>query len=314
MKINELGGEFALIDRISRVPRSHSIIKGIGDDCAVIRITDDLYHLYTVDMLVEEDHFSMRYFSPYDVGYKAMVSNVSDIASCGGKVLYALVSFSITDSITVEWIDEFYRGMNEVCDRYSFDIIGGDTTHGKAFTISITLVGEVSSADLRLRSMAKPGDLIAVNAPVGGSTAGLRLFLSDISGYHDVKKYHLHPECGMDDLPDILPIAHAMTDVSDGIASEVRNIAAQSGTGACLYRNAIPLSKGITESARSLGDDPLDYALFGGEDFALVYTISPSDKSKAKGTIIGEITDTSGIFLDGIKLTRLGYDHFGKTS
>jgi thiamine-monophosphate kinase len=105
-----------------------------------------------------------------------------------------------------------------------------------------------------------------------------------------------------------------MTDVSDGIASEVRNIAAQSGTGACLYRNDIPLSKGITESARSLGDDPLDYALFGGEDFALVYTISPSDKAKAKGTIIGEITDSPGVFLDGIELTRFGYDHFGRTS
>ena len=312
MKIIEIGGEFALIDRIARNPRSSNVVKGIGDDCAVIRISDQLYHLYTIDMLVEDDHFSMKYFSPYDVGYKAMMSNVSDIASCGGRVLYALISFSVIDSITVEWMDEFYKGLYEVCDKYGFDIIGGDTTHGTKFTISITLIGEVSKDDLRLRSMAEPGDLIVVSAPVGGSTAGLRLFLSGRAGFNDVKRYHIHPECGMDDLPLILPISHAMTDVSDGIASEVRNIAQQSGKGAMIRKMDIPLSPGIIESARSLGDDPYDYALFGGEDFALVYTCPPSSASRIKGYIIGEITSTAGIYLDGEQLTHFGYDHFNK--
>lgn len=314
MKISEIGGEFALIDRIARNPRSSNVVKGIGDDCAVIRISDQLYHLYTIDMLVEDDHFSMKYFTPYDVGYKAMMSNVSDIAACGGRVLYALISFSVTDSISVEWMDEFYKGMHVVCDRYGFDIIGGDTTHGTKFTISITLVGEVRKNDLRLRSMAETGDLIVVSAPVGGSTAGLRLFLSGRTGFDDIKRYHIHPECGMDDLPLILPISHAMTDVSDGIASEVRNIAQQSEKGALIRKMDIPLSPGIIESARSLGDDPYDYALFGGEDFALVYTCPPSSASGIKGFIIGEITSTEGIYLDGEQLTHFGYDHFNKTS
>lgn len=314
MKISEIGGEFALIDRIARNPRSSNVVKGIGDDCAVIRISDQLYHLYTIDMLVEDDHFSMKYFTPYDVGYKAMMSNVSDIAACGGRVLYALISFSVTDSISVEWMDEFYKGMHVVCDRYGFDIIGGDTTHGTKFTISITLVGEVRKNDLRLRSMAETGDLIVVSAPVGGSTAGLRLFLSGRTGFDDIKRYHIHPECGMDDLPLILPISHAMTDVSDGIASEVRNISQQSRKGALIRKKDIPLSPGIIESARSLGDDPYDYALFGGEDFALVYTCPPSSASGIKGFIIGEITSTEGIYLDGEQLTHFGYDHFNKTS
>jgi thiamine-monophosphate kinase len=314
MKISELGGEFALIDRIARIPRGGNVVKGIGDDCAVIRISDSLYHLYTIDMLVEGDHFSMEYFSPYDVGYKAMISNVSDIASCGGKVLYALISFSITDSIDVGWIDEFYRGVYEVCDRFSFDLIGGDTTHGKIFTISITLVGEVTPPDLRLRSMAKPGDLIALSAPIGGSTAGLRLFLKGSSGFENVKQYHLHPQCGMDQLVPILPISKAMTDVSDGLASEVRNICRESNVGAHIVSSSVPLSPGIRESAHLLGDNPLDYALFGGEDFALVYTVSPENADLVSGAIVGEIVSGSGVFLDGRELVRFGYDHFGGAS
>jgi thiamine-monophosphate kinase len=311
MTIKELGGEFALIERIARTQRNQSIVKSIGDDCAVVSIGSGKNHLYTVDMLVEDDHFSRRYFSPYDIGYKAMTSNVSDIASCGGKVLYALISFSINDSIDIPFLDEFYRGIYDVCDRFSFDLIGGDTTHGKNFTISITLVGEVSDENLRLRSMAKPGDLIVTSAPLGGSTAGLRLFLKNIEGFESVKHFHLYPQCGMDDLAKILPIAKAMTDVSDGLASEVRNIARQSGTGAELFTQQIPLSKGIEESAKILGDNPYDYALYGGEDFALVYTVAPENADRITGRVVGKIIEGDDILLDGKKIARFGYDHFG---
>jgi thiamine-monophosphate kinase len=310
MSIKELGGEFSMIERITRTPRNKDVVVGIGDDCAVIDIGGGKYQLYTVDMLVEDDHFSRRYFTPYDIGYKAMISNVSDIASCGGKVLYGLISFSLNSSIDVPFIDEFYRGIHEVCDRYGFDIIGGDTTHGDKLTVSITLVGETTKENLRLRSMAKPGDLIVTSGRLGGSTAGLRLFLKNIPGYDDIKKAHLHPECGMDDLPLILPIARAMTDVSDGLASEVRNIAKRSGCGAEIFSDKIPLSDGIFECARKLGDNPYDYALYGGEDFALVYTIDPKDAAKITGTIVGTITEGTDVLLDWKKLERFGFDHF----
>jgi thiamine-monophosphate kinase len=310
MTIKELGGEFSMIERIMKNPRNASVIKSIGDDCAVIDIGNNVYHLYTVDMLVEDDHFSRRYFSPYDIGYKAMVSNVSDIASCGGKVLYGLISFSLNNSIDVPFIDEFYRGIYDVCNEFSFDLVGGDTTHGKNLTISITLIGEVTKSDLRLRSMAKPGDLIVTSAPLGGSTAGLRLFLKNIEGFDSVKQIHLHPKCGMNILNKILPIAHAMTDVSDGLASEVRNIARQSNTGAEIFKDAIPLSEGIRESAAILGDDPYEYALYGGEDFALIYTVSPDTQKDIQGTVVGKITDGNQLLLDGKPLEKFGYDHF----
>jgi thiamine-monophosphate kinase len=310
MTIKELGGEFSMIERITRAPKNKDVTLGIGDDCAVIDIGNGKYHLYTVDMLVEDDHFSRKYFTPYDIGFKAMMSNISDIASCGGKVLYGLISFSLSDNIDVPFIDEFYRGIFECCDRFNFDLIGGDTTHGKNLTISITLIGETTKENLRLRSMAKPGDLIVTSAPLGGSTAGLRLFMKNIPGFDDVKRYHLHPECGMDLLPKILPIAHAMTDVSDGLASEVRNIARQSHCGAEIFSDKIPIAPGVFEAARKLGDNPYEYALYGGEDFSLVYTIDPKDCYNSEGTVVGTITQGTDVLLDWKKLERFGYDHF----
>jgi thiamine-monophosphate kinase len=307
VNIKELGGEFALIDRISRTPKNSAIVRGIGDDCAAERVGDRI-RLYTVDMLVENDHFSLDYFTPYQIGWKAMLSNVSDIAACGGKVLYALVSIVLTDKIDVAFMDGFYKGIYDAAEKWGFDIIGGDTTHGALMSVSITLVGETTPENVRYRNTAKPGDLVAVSAPLGGSTAGLRLYLKKIPGFESVKKYHTNPVCGMDDLPQILPVSRAMSDVSDGLASEARNIARESGLSIHLDKKAIPLSVGIAESAALLGEDPYDYALFGGEDFALVYTLSKG--SIPFGTIVGEVKEGEGVFLDGSKLSRFGYDHF----
>jgi thiamine-monophosphate kinase len=311
MDLRELGGEFALIDRIARKPKSDRIAVGIGDDSAAVRIDGDRMHLYTTDMLVEGDHFSRAYFTPYDIGIKAMESNVSDVAAMGGRVLYGLVSIALKDDVTVAFIDECYRGLYDVADRYGFEIIGGDTTHADAMVISIMLVGEVNAADLRLRSMARPGQIIVVSGKLGGSTAGLQLFRHGVEGHADVKRYHTAPRCSMDQLDEILPIAEAMEDVSDGLASEVRNICRESGVGALLYRDRIPLCDGIRETASMLGDDPIDYALYGGEDFKLVYTVLPKHRDRIVGHVVGEIVEGDDVLLDGEKLTRFGYNHFG---
>ncbi|MFH1131718.1 MAG: thiamine-phosphate kinase [Pseudomonadota bacterium] len=310
MNLKELGGEIAFIQRISREPSAREIKIGIGDDCAVVEIDPSRLHLYTTDMLIDGDHFSTAYFEPYDIGAKAMESNVSDIAAMGGKVLYALVSLSIPEQITVSFLDECYRGMYDVAARYSFDIVGGDTTHGKTLVINVTLVGETTPTLLKLRSAAEPGDLIAVSGPLGGSTAGLRLFQKAIKGYSEIKRYHTSPKCSMNQLNEIICVAKAMEDVSDGLASEVRNICKNSGVGAQLFKEKIPLCTGIRETAALLGDDPFDYALFGGEDFKLVYTLSPANKGKVVGTVVGEITDGANVFLDDKKLVHFGYDHF----
>ena len=310
MKIKELGGEFAFIERIKKKPKNKDVMIGVGDDCAVVKIDEKRYHLYTTDMLVEGDHFSRSYFTPYEIGVKAMESNISDIAAMGGKTVYGFISLALPSDIDVAFLDEFYRGIYEKTDFYNFDLIGGDTTHGEKMVINITLVGETDKEKLKLRSTAKRGELIVVSRPIGGSTAGLRLLLKNIDGFENVKKYHKLPESEMKNLEKILPFANAMEDISDGLASEIRNICKKSGTGAIIYKSKIPLSDGIKESAKLLGEDPYDYALFGGEDFKLVYTTAPENRDRVFGTIVGEITEGNEIYLDNKKLEKFGYDHF----
>ncbi|HMA68939.1 MAG TPA: thiamine-phosphate kinase [Candidatus Mcinerneyibacterium sp.] len=310
MNIKELGGEFQFINRIKKKSKNRNVIVDIGDDCAVTEYNDDSYHLYTTDMLVEGDHFSLDYFSPYQIGIKVMESNASDIAAMGGKPVYSLISLSLKEDTTVEFIDGVYNGINEICERYNFDLIGGDTTHGDKIVISLTLIGQVDKNKLKLRSAAEIGDLIVVSGPLGGSTAGLKLFLNTIDGFDEIKKYHTNPISEIKNLPKILPVAKAMEDVSDGLASEIRNICKMSKVGAKIFREKIPLNKGIKKSSSLLDDDPYDYALFGGEDFKLVYTVNKNDRHKIYGTVVGEIIKGEKILLDGKELKNYGYDHF----
>ena len=310
MKISELGGEFAFIERIKRKSKNSDVIVDIGDDCAVVRKDEKNCFLYTTDMLIEGDHFSLDYFKGEEIGIKAMESNVSDIAAMGGKVLYGFISLALKSNTTVDLVDSLYKGIYEISDRYNFEIIGGDTTHSEKMVVSITLIGEVERRNLKLRSYAEEGDLIVSSGPLGGSTAGLRLFLKGIKGYNNVKKYHTNPKSQMENIDKIIPIAKAMEDVSDGLASEVRNICKMSQTGAIIYKDKIPLSKGIRKAAEFLGDDPYDYALFGGEDFQLVYTVSSENKNKIFGKVVGEIIKGKKIYLDNEQLIDFGYDHF----
>lgn len=311
MKIKELGGEFAFIDRIKKNPKNKQIIKGIGDDCAVVKVNKEICHLYTTDMLIEGDHFSLKYFEPYQIGVKAMESNVSDIAAMGGSVLYGFISLALKSESTVEMMDGFYKGVYNTSEKYSFDVIGGDTTHSSKMIINITLVGKAEQRNIKYRSNAEVGDLIVASGPLGGSTAGLRLFLNNIKGYEEVKRYHTNPKSQMDNLSKIIPVAKAMEDVSDGLASEIRNICNESGVGANIYKEKIILSEGIKKSANFLDEDPYDYALYGGEDFQLIYTVNPEDKDKIFGYVVGEIINEKKIYLDGDEITSFGYDHFG---
>ncbi len=308
--LSELGGEFAFIKRIARPTRSAAVEVGIGDDCAVVRLSENLLHLYTTDMLVEGTHFSRSYFTPEEIGVKAMESNVSDVAAMGGQPLYALISLALPRGVSGSFLERFYHGLYEVVDRYGFDLLGGDTTRGEGLVVNVTLIGATTPENLRLRSMAEPGDLIVTSGPLGGSAAGLRLLQAGIMGHDQVKQYHTRPRCALDRAAQIIPLAKAMEDVSDGLASEVRNICDASGVGARLDPGAIALREGIETSAALLGDDPLEYALYGGEDYELVYTVDPARRDQVVGSIVGEITAERELFLGQDRLRKFGYDHF----
>jgi len=319
MKIPEIGGEFAFIKRVTGVSyRDPAIVRGVGDDCAVLEYTSDKYLLVTVDMMVENSHFSLDWYTPYQVGMKLMEVNVSDIISMGGTPRWAFISLALTRDTEVEFMDEFYRGLYDSAKKHGVALIGGDTTHGRELALNLALIGDVDKDRVRLRSQAEPGDLICVTGTLGKSEAGLRLLLAGrrdgyLAGYLEPKS-RLESEGKA-----IARYARAMIDVSDGLGSEVGHICEESGTGARVDWEKIPLSGETVDAARAVGGDPRVYALYGGEDFELVFTIHPDKLEALKNdftgfTVVGEILPKeAGIFIsrEGEKLDlKGGYDHF----
>jgi thiamine-monophosphate kinase len=313
MLIKDSGGEFSLIQKIKRKAVNTSVITGIGDDCAVFK-TSGTEQIITKDILVEGDHFSNAYFTPYQIGLKAAHSNLSDIASMGGKPLYALIGLVLTSKTTVSWVKEFYKGFYSTCSKYSYDVIGGDTTHGKIHMISVTLVGEKHLHPLRYRHGAQAGDIIRTTGPLGASFAGYLLFKKGIKNHPYPKKKHTNPTCRLDISDSIAEYATSMQDISDGLASEVKHITKASNTGAVLFKENIPVKKQTFAAAESLKKDAYDFALYGGEDFELVYTINPKYEHKVPGITVGEITKEKKVYLKDndtlAEITKSGYDHF----
>lgn len=319
MKIPEIGGEFAFIKRVTGVSyRDPAIVRGVGDDCAVLEYTSDKYLLVTVDMMVENSHFSLDWYTPYQVGMKLMEVNVSDIISMGGTPRWAFISLALTRDTEVEFMDEFYRGLYDSAKKHGVALIGGDTTHGRELALNLALIGDVDKDRVRLRSQAEPGDLICVTGTLGKSEAGLRLLLAGRrDGY---LAGHLEPKSRLEsEGKAIARHARAMIDVSDGLGSEVGHICEESGTGARVDWEKIPLSGETVEAARAVGGDPRVYALYGGEDFELVFTIHPDKLEALKNdyagfTVVGEILPKeAGIFIsrEGEKIDlKSGYDHF----
>jgi len=316
--IRRLGGEFALINAIAKVtgkPKNKRVVVGIGDDAAVLAYDKKHYMLLTVDMLVEGDHFSQKWSTPEQIGMKAMEVNVSDIAAMGGLPEYALISISLPEDVPVESVIRVYKGMNTVARKYNFDIIGGNTTHGKNLIIDIIIAGFVEKDRLCLRSGAKIGDLVCVTGDLGKSAAGLETLKA---GFKGNVKPHLEPKCRLKEARMISLHANAMIDVSDGLASEVGHICERSNVGAEVFKEKIPISKNTLSLAKKVGKDPYDLALHGGEDFELVFTIPEEKLENIKIacpiTIVGRIVDKKrGIYLVD-KGRRMppgsGYDHF----
>ena len=321
MKVSDIGGEFELIKRICKKTKlfSNDILIGIGDDTAVLRHSKNKYLLFTTDMLVEEDHFSLKYSTAEQIGMKSVEVNVSDIAAMGGLPKHALISIALPKNIEVEFVDDLYRGFNKAGKKYRIDIVGGDITHSKQIVIDVAMIGFVEKKNLCLRSDAKVNDLVCVSGNLGKSTAGLGLLLKNKKGKSI--KAHLGPKARLDYSRKIAKYVNAMEDVSDGLAQEIRNICDASKVGAVIYKEKIPISKTTIHDAKKINKNAHDFALYGGEDFELVFTINKNKLSKLKKKIKNKIYVLGGILnknkglylLDKGKKIKLkkGYDHFG---
>jgi len=250
-------GEFGLIDRIKKLIKTDaSVIKGTGDDCAVIKFSKDKYMLFTCDMLVEGVDFTGKE-SPYLVGRKAIAVSISDIAACAGLPRYCLVSLGVPKNSSVEFIDKLIKGMSRLARKYGINIVGGDISRSRQLTIDVSMLGIVEKKNLILRSGAKIGDIIFVTGKLGGSILGKHLrFIPRLKEARSlVKNFRVN----------------SMIDISDGLTQDLGHILEESSTGAIIYEDLIPISK----QARNLND-----ALYWGEDFELLFTLSAFEAKK----------------------------------
>lgn len=324
-------GEFGLIDLIKQdtINDPGTVITGIGDDAAVLLPTPRQLQLITTDMLVENIHFDLTTTTAMQLGYKAVAVNLSDIAAMGGAPRHAVVSIALPRHTAVDFVLNLYNGMKEICREYGVNIVGGDTVSSPGgLVINVAVMGEVEPAHLVKRSGAKPGDIVAVTNVLGNSSAGLALLSrgewEEYNFSWPLVTSHLTPR------PLVrtgqLLAAHgatSMDDVSDGLASELHEIAQASNVSIRVVKECIPLSPEIREAAAVLGQEPLDYALYGGEDFQLLFTMEPGQFALINSIDPGAVITKIGEVLpagDGVtlldetgrshKLEPRGYNHF----
>ena len=325
MKINEIG-EFGLIDILKQntINNKDNIIKGIGDDAAVFSVENNLLQLATTDMLVEGIHFNREFITAWQLGYKAIAVNFSDIAAMGGTPTNILISLAIPSDIDVDFMVQLYDGMKYLTKKFKANIIGGDTVASlQGLVINVTVLGTVPLPLVKYRSGAKNGDLVVVTGDLGSSAAGLEILLNkyEPEQYEILVKKHLMPFPQLNYGEIIANYANSMNDISDGLASEANEISTASEVGIMLKENKMPVLKETKEVAKVFQKDVLDYVLFGGEDYQLVFTITPEKLTKLQGelndlTIVGEVCSS----FNGVKLERndgtiidiksKGYNHF----
>jgi len=318
-ELKELG-EFGLIDHLTRniKIKKHSTITGVGDDAAVIDNGKNVT-LVSTDLLVEGVHFDLSYTPLKHLGYKAVVVNVSDIVAMNGIANQITVSISVSSRFSVEAIEEIYSGILLACEKYDVDIVGGDTTSSvSGLYLSITVIGEADKQKVVYRNTAKEGDLIVVSGDLGAAYAGLLLLerekkvfnddpemQPDLEGNDYILERQLKPEARTDItkiLEDKKVIPTSMIDISDGLASEILHICKGSELGCNIYEEKIPIDPTTVNTAHEFSIDPTTFALNGGEDYELLFTIKQSDYDKLKDTlelsIVGHmISKVSGVNL-----------------
>ena len=281
MNISEIG-EFGFIDAIKEdtLFKPDSVVVGIGDDGAVYQTTDGMDQVSVIDTMVENSHFIIgRTGQWYDVGYKAVASNLSDIAAMGAIPTHLVLSTAIAPSMEVQDLKELYRGIKDICQRHGVNILGGDTVTSKeGMVITVAAFGEIEKGKALLRSTAQVGDIVAGSHTIGDSGAGLETLLQGIQGYDALKKAHRFPEPQIE-LGRLLVKhhCHSLNDISDGLASESNEITKASHVRLVIDKVKIPLSDGVRQWASEVHKSPWSYAFNGGEDYELVFTMDPSD-------------------------------------
>lgn len=320
--------EEGIIELISSYVKPNSRVKlGIGDDCAVIDSENLEDILVTTDMLVEGTHFLIPKFEAKGLGSKSMLSNISDIVAMGGKPLFALLSIGLRPTTNVEFLKEFIEGFVTAGEKYGVSLIGGDTVRGERIVISVTLIGTCKRERYVTRKGVGTEEAILITGIPGESAIGLEAI---IKGYQEKNleyfiKKHYEPEIKME-LARVLAeenLITSMIDISDGLYKDAERISKINNIAIVIEEEKLPLPQ-LNEEVQKILEKPIiDYVLFGGEDYELLFTVKKynlervleiSEKLGVKVTQIGFTKPGLGVYIKrGEEIRELqhkGFEHF----
>lgn len=324
MNISDVG-EFGFIDAIKEntIFKPDSVVVGIGDDGAVYETTPGWQQIAVIDTMAEGSHFIIgRTAGWYETGYKAVASNLSDIAAMGGIPTHIVLSTALSPHMDIAEAQDLYRGIKDICRMYGVNILGGDTiTSAQGLVITVAAFGEIEAGRAIRRSGAVPGDIVAVSHFIGNAGGGLDVLLRHQDGYEVLKKAHQLP------VPQIrlgrLLVrfhAHSLNDISDGLASEANEIAKASHVDIHLNRDDIPVHDELLAWAKASEQPVWRFVFQGGEDYELIFTITPDNFAALKKEFphvaaIGTVTEGTGkVFLQHTGketiLPPAGWTHF----
>ena len=329
-------GEFGFIDKLRESLKSNnpSVKLGLGDDAAIFKPTPGQELVFTTDMLVEKKHFDFKFITPWQLGAKTMAVNLSDCAAMGAKPTVAVVSLGVPKDFPVASLEAFYDGMKSWGESFGAQIVGGDTVGSDQFVVNIALIGEVESGRALRRSGAKAGDALFVTGTLGDSAAGLHALQNPAAKGKETAplliQRHLTPvpRFNTGRVLSTKKLASSAIDISDGLSSEIHHLCEESGVGAEIHEEAIPFSASLIHYCDENQLDPLKFALHGGEDYELLFTVPLAKISEVVRTLAGEtgvavkaigrmVPKAKGITFitrkgQMVPLESKGFDHFGK--
>ncbi len=332
--ISELG-EFGLIELLTKkVELTQPSTKlGIKDDAAIMNYGGE-DTVVSTDLLVEGVHFDLAYVPLKHLGYKAVSVNASDIYAMNARPQQITVSIALSNRFPVEAVEELYEGIDLACKHYGIDLVGGDTSSSRSgLMISVTVIGSAPSEKIVRRGTAKPNDLICVSGDLGGAYAGLQLLEREkmifketgtqptLDGWDYIIARQLKPEARKDIfefLEEKRVVPTSMIDISDGLSSELLHISKQSGAGVKVFEEKVPVDAMTEKMAEELNLDATTFAMNGGEDYELLFTIDQKDYETvaeyAGISVIGHVMESEEscvIARDGtpVELVAQGWNH-----
>jgi thiamine-monophosphate kinase len=290
LRLSELG-EFGLLAELER----RGLVSGIGDDAALLR--KDL--VVTQDLLLEGRHFRLDWISWRDLGYKAAAVNLSDLAAMGATPEALLVSVALPPETPADDVVALYQGLNES----GVPVVGGDTNASANVTVAVTALGR--SARVPGRAGAKPGDVLVVTGPLGAAAAGLHVLEHGLEGFDELVTAHRRPPFRLDAAARLAPTAHALIDLSDGVAGDAARISERSGCRLVVDVERLPLAPRLAEVAEL----PFWTA---GEDYELLAALAPDDPVAGEFIVVGSCEPGEGVELrrNGQPLEASGWNHF----